>query len=158
MSVGIIQKSGSGRTNFKYSVFTHTITPQANKKRGLPLLSYSPTIRRRAHMFTFTLATLIIGKCNYKGFHWLLKVLIITTNNYNMPNVPRGGSLGAITLPVSQRRGYSSQPSCVTVCQTQNHLLFFFFSSQPDLRKSPFSRTQQPAGRIPTEILGWRRY
>lgn len=52
---------------------------------------------------------LIIGNCNYNGFWWLLKLLIITTNNYNMPNQPWGGSLRAITLPVSQRGGCCSQ-------------------------------------------------
>lgn len=72
--------------------------------------SYDWTIPCQADTHTHTSANwqpLIIGNPNYNGFQWLLKLLIITANNYSMPNLPWQGGWSNYTPSQSVTSSYS---------------------------------------------------
>lgn len=74
---------------------------------------------------------LIIGNPNYRGLQCLLKLLIITANNYSMPDLPLQGGWNNYTPSQSMTTPYSqseSQPGSLTVCQIQSRK---FTSTRP---------------------------
>lgn len=74
---------------------------------------------------------LIIGNPNYRGLQCLLKLLIITANNYSVPDLPLEGGWNNYTPSQSMTTPYShseSQPGSLTVRQAQSET---FTSARP---------------------------
>lgn len=66
---------------------------------------------------------IIMGNPNYRGLQCLLKLLIITANNYSMPDLPLEGGWNNYAPILSTTTPYSqseSQPGPLTVCQIQS--------------------------------------
>lgn len=129
------------RTAFKHSVYMKNNQKPQEQKAGCQAAnnSYEWTIPCQADTHTHTSTNwqpLIKGNPNYNGFQCLLKLLIITANNYSMPSPPWEGGGGNYTPSQSVTCSYSqsvNQPASLTVLQS--HHKFYQHSALKSVRK-----------------------